>query len=488
MANARARPQPSIHLNRKKLEAVSGQHARLSLVDSVFELILGQIRNGNLIAGQRIHSVRQLADGCEVSRDTVARAYDKLVAHGHLESRAGSGFYVKHTRPRTSVQDAGAIAEPLPGWDRLRLVQPVGKHLSTTGLGLLPGDWIDEGMIGGAFRNVARANLRSLLDYADPLGYLPLRRQLQEKLKDIQIQAPVQQIMLTQGATDAVSLAILASRSNVGDVFLYEDPGPFMVIERLMAVGMQPFPVPRLADGPDLEALRQMCELHRPRFFFCSSVLHNPTSTQMAPHKAFQILRLAEEFDFTVIEDDTYSDLMPPSISNSVTRLASLDQLRRVVYIGSFSKTIAPGLRAGFLCAEPAFLERLLVCKAVSQLSGPPMTDKVVYQILSQGSYRHHCAQLRSRLDDLRLPVMTQLQNIGCTFDHFSEVGMYLWASLPGKADAKKISETMYKQGHLMAPGSLFSSDPAHRHKMRFNISRTLDSPALPALAKLLKA
>lgn len=488
MPQGRPRHHPSIMLDKKKLEAVNTQHNRLSLVDGIFEMIVGQIKGGHLTPGQRVHSVRQLADSCEVSRDTVARAYDKLVAHGHLESRAGSGFYVKQTRRLQAVQDPAAIAPLLPAWRRLRLIQPVGERISTTGLGLLPGEWMDEDGVGSALRSVARANSRSLAGYADPLGYLPLRQQLQEKLKGVQIQAPLQQIMTTQGASDAVHLVVMSYLSMPGEFVLVEGPGPFMQVDRLMATGLQPVPVPREADGPDLAALRALCETYRPRFFFCSSVLHSPTSTQLAPHKAYQILRLAEEFNLTIIEDDTYSDLMPATANMTVTRLASLDQLQRVIYIGSFSKTIASGLRAGFVCANPDIMERLLVYKTVSQISNSPIIEKTIYQVLSQGSYRHHCAQLRNRLDELRQPVINQLEAIGCFVEHMPDAGMYVWARLPGGADAETIAETMYQQGHLMAPGMLFSAMDANRDKMRFNIGRTLDSPALPALARLLKA
>lgn len=488
MAHGRTRHQPGVILNREKLELLHSQTERPSLVDRIFEMLLGQIRSGNLCAGQRVHSVRQLAESCEVSRDTVSRAYDKLVAHGHLESRAGSGFYVRQSECRAGGHDTTAATPMLPDWDRLRLLQPVGNHLSSTGLGLLPADWMDEGALGSALRIVARASSKALAEYTDPLGYLPLRQQLQEKLKDFQVQAPVKQIMITMGASDALNLIVMSFLHRGGAPVLYESPGPFMLMERLMAVGIETEAVPRLTDGPDLEALRALCEEHHPQFFFCSSVLQSPTSTQLSAYKAFQLLRMAEEFNFIIVEDDTYCDLLPPAMIPAVTRLVSLDQLQRVIYIGSFSKTIAPGLRSGYVCARPDIMERLLVYRTVSHISGLQSIDKAIYQLLSQGSYRHHCAQLRSRLDALRQPVMAQLADIGCTFDHTPEAGMYVWAKLPGEANAARLAETLYQQGHLMAPGRLFSSDEGDHDRMRFNISRTLDSPALPALAKLLKS
>lgn len=488
MPQGRPRHAPGVTLSKKQLDETASHHEKLSLVDTIFEMVVDHIKNGRLTTGQRLHSVRQLAESCEVSRDTVARAYDKLVAHGHLESRAGSGFYVKHAKRLHDTVASAASLPLLPERWRFRLIQPTGSYASTTGLGLLPPEWMDETAIGGALRTVSRASQRALAGYGDPLGYLPLRQQLESKLKGIHVQAQVAQIMVTMGASDAMHLVVTALLRTPGEFVLVEEPGPFLLRERIMAAGLHPLPVPREEDGPDIDKLRALCERYRPRLFFCSSVLQSPTSTQLAPHKAFQILRLAEEFDLTIVEDDTYSDLMPPTTDMPVTRLASLDQLNRVIYIGSFSKTIAPGLRVGFVCANAGNIEWLLAYRTVSQISGTVTLERAVYQLLSQGSYRHHCAQLRTRLDELRQPVMERLRGIGCLIGHSPDAGMYVWAGLPGNFDAQQISRQMLDQGHLMAPGALFSSHADDQHMMRFNISRTLDSPALPALAKLLKA
>ncbi|NVD71003.1 PLP-dependent aminotransferase family protein [Duganella sp. BJB1802] len=485
----RGRPvhRPALTFSKETLAKPSVGAERLSLVDRIFNRIVVEIQAGRLAAGKRVHSVRQLADECEVSRDTVARAYDKLVAHGHLESRAGSGFFVRqHGRATWTGIDAAA-SQFLPEWWRFLLVQPVGNLASTPGLGLLPPDWLDETGLSKAMRAVARGSVRSLSGYGDAMGYLPLRQQLQAKLRDVHIDAPAARIMITAGATQAIHLIVLAKLRESGEPVLIEDPTSFLLRDRLMACGLALLTVPREADGPNLEVLREHCVRHRPRFFFCSSVLHNPTSSHISPHKAFQILRLAEEFDLTIVEDDTYSDLLSPGASSPATRLASLDQLQRVVYIGSFSKTISPGLRVGYLCAAPKFIEWLMVYRTVSEIAGTSVSERIVYQLLSQGSYRHHCAQLRGRLDEYRQPVIEALRGLGCGVEREPHAGMYVWASLPYGLNAVSLSDELFKQGHLLAPGDLFSSAPTAASNMRFNVSRTLDTPALPALRRLIE-
>jgi DNA-binding transcriptional MocR family regulator len=482
----RGRPvhRPAVTFNKDALAQAASGAERVSLVDRIFDRIVAEIQSGRLAPGKRVHSVRQLADECEVSRDTVARAYDKLVAHGHLESRAGSGFFVRAKgRQAQPMVDAGGL-QVLPAWWRFQLVQPAGNLASTPGLGLLPPDWLDETGIAKAMRSVARGSMRNLTGYGDPLGYLPLRQQLQAKLRDVHIDAPVARIMVTAGATHALHLVVLANLRQAGERVLVEDPSPFLLRDRLMACGLDMLAVPREADGPDIDVLRAHCEQHHPRFFFCSSVLHNPTSSHISPHKAFQILRLAEEFDLTIVEDDTYSDLMPPGAAAPATRLASLDQLQRVVYIGSFSKTIAPGLRVGYVCANPKVLEWLQVYRTVSEIATASVSERVVYQLLSQGGYRHHCTQLRSRLDECRQPVVEALTALGLSVERETNAGMYVWATLPHDLNAMPLADELLKQGHLLAPGELFSGSRHLWSRMRFNVSRTLDSPALPALAR----
>ena len=488
MSRGRPLHRPAVTFNKETLTSATAGGKRTSLVDRIFDRIVAEIHSGRLAPAKRIHSVRQLADECEVSRDTVARAYDKLVAHGFLESRAGSGFFVRTQRRPVPLPIETAALPTLPAWWRFQLVQPAGNLASMPGIGLLPSDWLDETGLAKAMRSVARGSMRSLTGYGDTLGYLPLRQQLQAKLRDLHIDAPVARIMVTAGATHALHLIVMAWLRTPGEHVLIEDPCSFLLRDRLLASGLEMLKVPREADGPNLEVLRDYCLQYRPRFFFCNSVLHNPTSSHISPHKAFQILRLAEEFDLIIVEDDTYCDLMPPGATAPATRLASLDQLQRVIYIGSFSKTIAPGLRVGYMCASAEILDWLQVYRTVSEIAAASVGERVIYQLLSQGGYRHHCTQLRSRLDECRQPVVEALGALGCTVDLDTSAGMYVWATLPHNLDAMPVADELLKQGHLLAPGILFSPERHAASKMRFNVSRTLASPALPALERLIKA
>lgn len=461
-----------------------------SLVDQIFAVVETAIQNRRLATGVRMPSVRQLAVACCISRDTAARAYDKLVAQGLLEPRRGAGFYVKAFKirkhpDRDAMRPAPFYSQLVDNAFRLKmtLINPYDTLKTRSGAGYLPATWIDEGQISSAMRAVARSMRPELDRPGSSQGHLPLREQIKLKLEDLGIHADPSNIIATSGATDALSL-VIQRMLTVGEFVLVEQPTQPLLIERLMASGCDFAYVPRLADGPDLATLRALCVQRAPRLFFCSTVLHNPTSRHIAAHVAFQLLRLAEEFDLTIIEDDTYGDLLPPT--TAVTRLASMDQLQRTVYVGSFSKTLPPSLRVGFLAAHPKLTEWLSVYRAFNCIATNSMAENTVYRLLTEGYYRHHCEQLRIRLSDLRPRVIQALREFGVIIDSEPDSGLFIWGNLGREVNAFTISQKLLEQGHLSAPGQIFSYD--HLAYMRFNIAETLNNEFLPALRRVLEA
>src|SRR5699024_10332594 len=147
--------------------------------------------------------------------------------------------------------------------------------------------------------------------------------------------------------------------------------------------------------------------------YVINSVLHNPTSTSLSAAKAFQVLRLAEEHGVTIVEDDIYCDLHPGSAVQPATRMAALDQLKRVTYLGGFSKSPAAHLRAGFIATSPEWAQRLCDRKMLATLTTSDIGERVVYKVLSEGLYRKHADRLRGRLDAVRARTVRQMEKAG---------------------------------------------------------------------------
>lgn len=481
-----------------------------SLVDQTVAWLKQRVDERVFRAGTRVPSIRMLAAQRGISRFTVVESYERLVAGGYLESRRGSGFYVRE-HVGTTVVPASGPHHALPAkparptdaghLDAQWLVRNMFRDLPPhhmPGSGLPPPGWMDGDLLASSLRAVGRAMARSattgMLDYGTPQGFLPLREELQRKLARLDVGADAAQIVTTSGATQAFDL-IARQFVSPGDTVLVDDPAWFLMFGLFAAHGARVVGVPRLADGPDLATLEKLVVEHKPRFYVVDSVLHNPTSTSLSSAKAFQILKLAERHDFAVVEDDVYGDLHPGSRdgrNGMAIRLASLDQLKRVIYVGSFSKTLAANLRVGFIACEAALAHTLADHKMLAALTTPEIGERVVSRILSEGHYRKHVDRLRSRFDAARDRAIRGLERVGLTIDHQPAAGMFLWARAGGGRQARGIdtgalAARLFDQGYLLAPGALFSPSQLPSSHLRFNIATSSNPGMLDALARALQ-
>jgi DNA-binding transcriptional MocR family regulator len=218
--------------------------------------------------------------------------------------------------------------------------------------------------------------------------------------------------------------------------------------------------------------LAELAALHRPKLYVINSVLHNPSSTSLSAAKAFQVLRLAEQHDFLVVEDDIYCDMHPGGDVQAATRLAALDQLRRVIYLGGFSKSLSANLRVGFIATSPEWAQRLADRKMLATLTTSDIGERVVYKILSQGLYRKHAERLRARLDKVREGTYRRAERAGLRFDP-APAGMFIWAD--AGCDTNVLAEKALAEGLVLGPGSLFSPRQLPSTCMRLNLATVQD-------------
>lgn len=448
--------------------------AGAALADQIVRAVAMRVDERLLHPGARMPSIRSFAASHGVSAFTVVASYDRLVAQGYLESRRGAGFFVR-SRPTAAVRSSAPPPAALPATlDIAWLVRSMFRQAArgpTPGSGMLPADWLDGAAIAEALRTIGRRNGDALVNYAPPHGFLPLRQQLQRKLAELEIDAPPDQLVTTLGVTQALDL-VAREFCQPGDTVLVDDPAWFLMFASFAALGLNVVGVPRLADGPDLERLEHLATLHTPRLFILNSVLHNPSSTSISAAKAFQVLRLAELHDFLVVEDDIYCDLHP----GGATRLAALDGLQRVLYLGGFSKSLAANMRVGFVAASPERAARLADRKMLATLSTSDIGERVVHQVLGEGHYRKHIDRIRTRLDGLRPRALRRLEELGMRPDPAPAAGMFLWVD--AGCDTNALTARALQHEVLLAPGSLFSPGHQASTRMRLNIA-ALQDPAV---------
>ncbi|MDO9112870.1 MAG: PLP-dependent aminotransferase family protein [Polaromonas sp.] len=488
--------------------------ASQSLTEQLSARFAERIRSRLLAPGARLPSVRLCAGQQGVSVSTVVAAYDQLQAQGLVVARRNRGFFVRdasfnavlapvhpaHVATKNGASgalEAGApdTPPPLSSWstatwmatrqapvDATALIRGMFHKVSNKpqpGMGVFPPEWLETSFMPAAVRKVTSASaLREFsLSYGEPMGDSGLRRALSQKLSALNVHAVPEQIITSVGATHALDI-VSRTLLRAGDCVMVEEPGWAVEFARLDALGMRILPVPRRADGPDLEVMAQYCALHSPKLFVSVSVFHNPTGYCLAPGSAHRVLQLANQHNFHIVEDDTYSHLAP----EHATRLCALDGLQRTIYVSGFAKILAPGWRVGFMAAPPDLVERLLDTKLLGTLTTPSLLEKALAWCIDQGQLRRHAERIRTRLDAARARSVKLALAHGCSFAA-EPAGLFGWVETGVDTDA--LAQRMLDEGYLIAPGALFHAVRKPSTLMRINFATTQEAAFWKVFARL---
>lgn len=434
-----------------------------TLAERLFTTLQQQLHAGHWLPGQRLPSIRQLAQQEGISTYTVADVYDRLVAASLIEARRGEGFFACHAN-----QHGAHSALPPPRLDAFWLIDSrfhPDSDAAQPGSGWLPDSWYDQDALHKALRQLARQPLQ--LGYGETAGWLPLRQQLASQLQEQGIPAQADTLLLTQGASQALSLIVLALISP-GQKVLVDEPGYTNLLGLLHQVGAEVIGVPWTAEGPDCQALAKLLAQHQPKAFFTNSRLHNPSGASYSQACAHRVLQLAEQYDCWLIEDDVAAALAPPGSPT----LAALDQLQRVIYLSSLSKSLAPGLRLGYLCAHPALYAALLQSKLNLSLTSSTLNEQLASLLLADGRQRHRLTQLRERLLAANLHARQGFQRLGWRLFAEPAASCFVWVELPAHlGDALSLCEDALQQGWLLTPGTLFYPQRRPSRWLRFNVA-----------------
>lgn len=442
----------------------------IPLVQQIVDGFQRLVADQTLRAGAKVPSIRHFAHSHGVSVFTVVEAYDRLVAQGWLVSRASAGFFVKQ-RPGDAL-----LASQAPRRDfrfdarwYLRSIFESRNLQVKAGCGWLPRDWLFEDGVRRSLRQLA-AEGGDLGGYGLPHGHMGLRLLITESLAEQQISVGAENVLLTQGSSQALDL-VARRLVHEGDAVLVDEPGYPNLMFMLRFLGARLVPVPRTATGYDLAALEAAMREHQPRAFFTQPRLQSPTNSIASAAQLYRVLQLAEQHGVALVENDIYSDLDP----HPRPTLASLDQLQRVAYIGSYSKTISPNIRVGYVVARTDLLEELAQLKMVSGLTSSDLTERLAFGALTEGRWRKHLKSLRERLSESHGRIAERLAGLG--FEMFSEpkAGMYLWARHPDLPDSGELSRQAAQASIMLGPGHLFLTEPRPTGWMRFNVAFSQD-------------
>ena len=449
------------------------------LVSQIVDGFRRLIGDQSLRPGTKLPSIRALAASHGISVFTVVEAYDRLVAQGWVVSRSNAGFFVRR-RADAPVQPGEAPNNDLRFDARWYLRQIFeNRNLAIKpGCGWLPNDWLFEDGVRRSLRHLA-SDGAELGGYGLPHGHMALRLLIAESLAERQIAVGTENILLTQGSSQALDL-VARRLVRPGDTVLVDEPGYPNLMFMLRFLGARLVGVPREPGGYDLAALEALLVEHRPKAFFTQPRLQSPTNSVTPLAQLYRVLQLAEKHELTLVENDIYADLDPEPRPS----LASLDQLKRVVYVGSYSKTISPNIRVGYLVARPELLDDLAQLKMVSGLTSSDITERLAFGALSEGRWRKHLKSLRDRLAQAHGSVAQRLTDLG--FELFSEpkAGMYLWARHPDLTDCIELAQLGVGAGIVLGPGHLFLTEPRPTGWLRFNVAFSDDERLYRFLAE----
>jgi DNA-binding transcriptional MocR family regulator len=442
----------------------------------VYKQICGQVaklvEEGSLLPGSRLPATRVLASGLGINRSTVYRAYQELWALGYLESRPGS-----YSTVRGRLKPFGPSATPegeRPDWERLcppasqaifgehqtllRLIPraPSQRVLSFAGLSA-DRDLAPAEDLRSCMRCVLQGSGKKLLDYGDPQGSGPLREVIARRMRTHGISVSADEVLVTSGSQQGLDL-VTRLLAKAGSGIALESPTYSMAIPLFRFQGLRMAEVPMLPGGADLDALARAAGRRRLAFFYTIPNFQNPTGISTNQAHRERLLALCEERGLPLVEDGFEEEMK--YFGKAVLPVKSMDTRGLVVYLGTFSKVVFPGLRVGWIAAERECIRRLLALSRFTQLSGNQVTQAAVARFCGEGLYEQHLRRVhrvyRSRMWTMLHALENHMPTRHVTWTRPSG-GYTLWVQVDGEPAAEPdLLRCLDHHGVAVAPGSLF--------------------------------
>ncbi|MBA3465747.1 MAG: PLP-dependent aminotransferase family protein [Deltaproteobacteria bacterium] len=427
---------------------------------------LGQaIDRGALRAGDRLPSVRRLAQERSVSVATVLEAYLRLENAGLIEVRPKSGHFVRRrgmltAEPRTPR----ACATP----SRVTVSDAYTKILSAMrdpellpfGCATIDASYLPIGALNRIITQVTREMTTVGARYEGAPGLLTLRRQIARRSVDTGVALSEHDLCTTIGATEGLSLALRAV-AKPGDVIAVESPAYFGVLQAIEGLGMRALEIPaHPRTGLDVTAFEELLRSQPVKAIVVTPTISNPTGSIMPEDERERLVKLTRRHDIPVIEDDVYGELVfDGSRPRPLRAFAGPSEDSHVLLVSSVSKTLAPGYRVGWI-AGGRWHDQIVRIKYSQSLACPTLPGMAVAEFLASGGYDRHLRRLRSavagNVERYREAIATQFPD--GTRVSSPRGGFVLWVELPPGVDALALHEQALKRRIVVAPGPLFSA------------------------------
>lgn len=442
------------------------------------------IDTGLYKAGDRLPGIRRLAQQFNASISTIQEALYRLEEQGKVSARPRSGFFVNAPRTRLEPTIAKPPREPLPVSGPalgLKLVQAANNpNMIQLGAAVPHSSFLPHKIIARAMATAHREHAEAAVNYSFPPGNPYLRQQLARRLATLGMSIHPDELVITTGCHESVTLALRAV-TKPGDVVAVESPTYYGLHQSLDAVGLKALEIPTDSrEGISLEALSFALDQWPVKACIVTTNFSNPLGCVLSTEKKKALVELLENQEIPLIEDDIYGDLNHTGQRPDTAK--TYDTSGNVIYCSSFSKTLAPGMRVGWV-APGRHYGRVEYLKYVSNLATPSAEQIAIATLLEKGSYDRHLRDIRTAY---ARSVARMLQTIETHFPQGTRVtrpngGLVIWVQLPKGADSMNLYEKALSEGISIAPGPMFSVSGKYKDCLRL-------STALPWTPELERA
>ncbi|HEY6837758.1 MAG TPA: PLP-dependent aminotransferase family protein [Geobacteraceae bacterium] len=430
------------------------------------------IANGTYRPGERVPSVRGLSRQMRVSVNTVLQSYAHLENAGLIEARPQSGYYVCSPLPASEGKAKSRAKEYHPPSDvvlgdtPLRIMRSIAdSSLVPLGRGVPNLDFLPADKLNRMLATETRRFGSQALSYAPAQGLRKLRLQIAKRSVSAGCTLQPDDIVITSGCVEAVTLALQAV-CRPGDTVAIASPVYYTFLNSIQWLGLKVLEIPANGEGMSLDVLDYA--LKRTPVHACLTIanFNNPLGTVMPDDRKRDLVRMLAHHDIPLIEDDVYGDLAFGASRPSTTK--AYDEKGLVLYCSSFSKTLAPGYRVGWI-VPGRFRERIEHLKALFNIATATPTQLAIAEFLANGGYDHHLRKIR------RIYARQVGQVRDAILHHFPvgtrvsrpDGGFVLWVEMPEEIDAMRLFEEALRKGIGIAPGPLFTIGDRFRNCVR---------------------
>jgi DNA-binding transcriptional MocR family regulator len=452
--------------------------------------ITALVDNGTLRPGARVPSLREIGRQRRTSLSTALHAYRLLEDRGVIEARPRSGYVV--AKGGSTGLEVPAPSRP-PGKPLnvavssvvLKLLEHASDpRLVPLGCAIPSAELLAAGKLDRFLARAARVKGSEYNTYTVPKGDLRLRQEISRRALRWGQVLPVEDIAITCGCTEALALA-LRSVARAGDTIAVESPTYFGMLQAIEALDLKVLELPTdVKLGVDLTALERALSEGIIKACLFSSSFNNPLGCTMPEERKIAILDLLAAHEVPLIEDDIYGDIYFGT--ERPAPFMALDRRGSTIYCSSFSKTIAPGYRIGWIVSG-RHMQRVLENKFASTLCGPALPQAALADFLSSGGYDSHLRRTRRTFEDNLHQMIRTIEKVFPQGTRVSQPagGFVLWVELPPTVSTRTLFHQALEQGVCFAPGDVFSAGGRYDNCMRLSCGQSWDAGMENGLRRL---